>query len=149
MKSSTKQSSSSCFFRRSVGHIVMHSKPYHSLSLSLKIEPFSQSPRTNVPLPSSSSLLNGTMSKWLFKWGLRSWGFDICFLFGFYQNVTATGRTNRLNVCSSLLSDSWGYATREQPCLSRFSLTIVHNVPKFAQSQQRYLKMRADTKQRA
>jgi len=94
-------------------------------------------------LPSLSLLLNGTMSKWLFKWGQRSEALTFVFYSAFIKMWQLWIAISRIIVYSLFLSGFWGDATREQPCLSRFLFTIVRNVLKLAQSSRQYLKMHA------
>lgn len=73
---------------------------YRSLSLSLKIEPFLRrawGPKYFLPSPSPFLSIGQCLNDYSNEAHHRE-GFDICFLFGFHQNMTATGHTSRINV---------------------------------------------------
>lgn len=153
MKSSKAPLRDRCFFRRSVRYIVMHSRPYRSLSLSLKIEPFLQrarGPKYSFPSPSFSFSIGQCLNDYSNEAHDRealTFVFYSAFIRIWQLRVTQVG----LTFTHFFRAVFWGDATREQLGLSRFSPTIVRNVPKSAQSSGQYFKTHCElsTKLRA
>lgn len=138
-----------CILWRSVRYIVMHSKPYRSLSLSLKIEPFSQSegPKYLLPPPPSPPFLFSSMGQCSNDYSNEAYNrkaltfvFYSAYIRVWWPLVAQIGLTFAHLFLTILVRK---HGKRAKTRSSLFSLTIVRNAPKSARPLRQCLEMHA------